>query len=97
MTPAAQMHIQQTKAESRATGGPQYYLHGWPSHVKAFLRARGACPVLLQTPYESRAVHLLRWGAITSFPVARLWRGEWGMIAFKAINPSGKPSGIGMA
>jgi hypothetical protein len=51
MTPAAQMHIQQTKAESRATGGPQYYLHGVPSHVKAFLRARGACPVLLQTPY----------------------------------------------
>lgn len=45
------MHIQQTKAESRASGGPQYYLHGVPSHVKEFLRARGACPVLLQTPY----------------------------------------------
>lgn len=45
------MHIAQTKDESRSTGGPQYYLHGVPSHVKSFLRDRGACPVLLQTPY----------------------------------------------
>ena len=45
------MHIQQTKVESRATGGPQYYLHSVPAHVKEFLRKRGACPVLLQTPY----------------------------------------------
>lgn len=45
------MHIQQTKVESRATGGPQYYLHSVPSHVKEFLRKRGACPVVLQTPY----------------------------------------------
>jgi hypothetical protein len=45
------MHIQQTKAESRASGGPQYYFHGVPPHVKEFLRARGACSVLLQTPY----------------------------------------------
>lgn len=45
------MHIQQTKVESRATGGPQYYLHNVPAHVKEFLRKRGACPVVLQTPY----------------------------------------------
>ena len=45
------MHIQQTKVESRATGGPQYYLHSVPAHVKEFLRKRGACPVILQTPY----------------------------------------------
>jgi len=45
------MHIAQTKDESRDTGGPQYYLHAVPSHVKSFLRERGACPVLLQTPY----------------------------------------------
>jgi hypothetical protein len=45
------MHIAQTKDESRDTGGPQYYLHSVPSHVKSFLRERGACPVLLQTPY----------------------------------------------
>jgi hypothetical protein len=45
------MHIAQTKHESRSTGGPQYYLHAAPAHVKAFLRERGACPVLLQTPY----------------------------------------------
>jgi hypothetical protein len=45
------MHIQQTKDVSRASGGPQYYLHNAPPHVKEFLRTRGACPVLLQTPY----------------------------------------------
>jgi hypothetical protein len=45
------MHLQQTKASSRATGGPQYYFHEAPDHVKEFLRKRGACPVVLQTPY----------------------------------------------
>jgi len=45
------MHIQQTKVQSRATGRPQYYLHNAPAHIKDFLRKRGACPVLLQTPY----------------------------------------------
>jgi len=45
------MHIQQTKAESRATGGPQYYVHGVAEHVKEFLRKRGACPVVLRTSY----------------------------------------------
>jgi hypothetical protein len=45
------MHLQQTKVESRATGGPQYYFHDVPDSVKDFLRKRGACPVVLQTPY----------------------------------------------
>ena len=45
------MHLQQTKAGSRATGGPQYYLHGLKPHLKEFLQKRGSCPVLLQTPY----------------------------------------------
>ncbi len=45
------MHLQQTKAGSRTTGGPQYYFHSVPAHVKEFLRKRGACPVVLQTPY----------------------------------------------
>jgi hypothetical protein len=45
------MYIQQTKVESRATGGPQYYLQKVPAHIKEFLRKRGACPVVLQTPY----------------------------------------------
>jgi hypothetical protein len=45
------MHLQQTKMRSRATGGPQYYFHDVPAHVKEFLRKRGACPVVLQTPY----------------------------------------------
>jgi len=45
------MHIQQTKLESLATGGPQYYLHNVPEPVKEFLRRRGACRVVLQTPH----------------------------------------------
>jgi hypothetical protein len=45
------MHLQQTKAGSLATGGPQYYFHSVAQHVKEFLRRRGACPVVLQTPY----------------------------------------------
>ena len=45
------MHLQQTKAGSLATGGPQYYFHSVSQHVKEFLRKRGACPVVLQTPY----------------------------------------------
>lgn len=45
------MHLQQTKAASRATGGPQYSFHDVPDAVKEFLRRRGACPVVLQTPY----------------------------------------------
>lgn len=44
------MHLQQTKAESRATGGPQYYFHSLDEAVKDFLRRKGACPVVLQTP-----------------------------------------------
>lgn len=45
------MHLQQTKAGSRKTGGPQYYFHSVTDHVKEYLRNHGACPVVLQTPY----------------------------------------------
>lgn len=45
------MHLQQTKAGSRASGGPQYYFHSIPETIKSFLRKKGACPVVLQTPY----------------------------------------------
>lgn len=45
------MHLQQTKVGSRTTGGPQYYFHSVPAPVKEFLRKRGACRVVLQTPY----------------------------------------------
>jgi hypothetical protein len=45
------MHIAQTKDTSLKSGGPQYYLHDVPDYVKEYLRKRGACPVVLQTPY----------------------------------------------
>src|SRR6266478_4472487 len=47
----SRMHLQQTKSESRASGGPQYYFHTVPPAIKDFLRQRGACPVILETPY----------------------------------------------
>lgn len=45
------MHLQQTKVGSRTSGGPQYFFHDLVPHVKEFLRRRGSCPVVLQTPY----------------------------------------------
>jgi hypothetical protein len=45
------MHLQQTKVESRATGGPQYYFHSVDEDVKKYLRREGACSVVLHTPY----------------------------------------------
>jgi len=45
------LHLQQTKDKSRTSGGPQYFFHGLTDPVKEFLRKRGACPVVLQTPY----------------------------------------------
>jgi hypothetical protein len=45
------MHLQQTKRASAATGGPQYYFHSLTAPVKKFIRAKGAVPVALVTPY----------------------------------------------
>jgi hypothetical protein len=45
------MHLQQTKVGSRGTGGPQYYFHDVPEVIKDYLRRKGGCPVVLQTPY----------------------------------------------
>src|SRR5437660_10440307 len=45
------MHLQQTKRESRGSGGPQYYFHELTDVVKTYLRAKGAVRVALVTPY----------------------------------------------
>ncbi len=45
------MHLQQTKRESRGSGGPQYYFHDLTDAVKAYLRKKGAVRVALVTPY----------------------------------------------
>jgi hypothetical protein len=45
------MHLQQTKRESRSSGGPQYYFHDLTDSVKTYLRAKGAVRVALVTPY----------------------------------------------
>jgi len=45
------MHLQQTKRESRRSGGPQYYFHDLTDAVKIYLRQKGAVRVALVTPY----------------------------------------------
>jgi hypothetical protein len=45
------MHLQQTKRDSRASGGPQYYFHNLTDPIKTYLRAKGAVRVALVTPY----------------------------------------------
>ena len=45
------MHLQQTKRDSRGSGGPQYYFHSLTDAVKTYLRAKGAVQVALVTPY----------------------------------------------
>jgi hypothetical protein len=45
------MHLQQTKAGSRKSGGPQYYFHNLTKIVKSYLREQGAVRVALVTPY----------------------------------------------
>jgi hypothetical protein len=45
------MHLQQSKAKSRISGGPQYWFEGMPDHVRGYLQRKKACPVILQTPY----------------------------------------------
>ncbi len=45
------MHLQQTKRESIATGGAQYYFHDLSEPVRTYLRAQGAVRVALVTPY----------------------------------------------
>lgn len=45
------MHLQQTKRESRKSGGPQYYFHDLTDPIKTYLRKKGAVRVALVTPY----------------------------------------------
>lgn len=45
------MHLQQTKRDSRLTGGAQYYFHDLSDPVKTYLRVKGAVHVALVTPY----------------------------------------------
>jgi len=43
--------IQQTKQQSRRSGGPQYYLQGIEEATRTVLHAHGMCEVWLGTPY----------------------------------------------
>jgi hypothetical protein len=49
--PRSPMHLQQTKRDSRGSGGPQYYFHNLSLPIKAYLRDEGAVRVALVTPY----------------------------------------------
>lgn len=45
------MHLQQSKAESRKSGGPRSWFEQLPQHVRGHLQREKACPVILMTPY----------------------------------------------
>ena len=45
------MHLQQSKAGSLKTGGPQYWFEGEPAHVTGYLEQKKTCAVILMTPY----------------------------------------------
>jgi len=56
------MHLQQTKQQAVATGGPQYYLHDLPEHIKLYLRKKGVVPLALVTPYGATKSHYFAVG-----------------------------------
>ena len=56
------MHLQQTKRESAASGGPQYYFHDLSESVKTYLRTKGAVQVALVTPYGATKSHFFAVG-----------------------------------
>lgn len=45
------MHLQQTKRESAASGGPQYFFHNLTDPIRSYLRQKGSVQVALVTPY----------------------------------------------
>ncbi len=53
------MHLQQTKRESRGSGGPQYYFHDLTPEVKEHLRKQGVVQVALVTPYGATKTHYI--------------------------------------
>jgi hypothetical protein len=58
------MHLQQSKRESRKSGGPQYWLQGLSNAVKNHLYAEGAVRVALVTPYGATKTDYFALSAI---------------------------------
>jgi len=95
------VHLQQTKAGSRATGGPQYYFHDLTEDVREFLRRKGARAVVLQTPYGIVETPFIAVGVTTnSIDQEKSLLDGSGMIVFSkaARQPSllARPFGAGI-
>jgi hypothetical protein len=72
-------HLRQTKDTSRRTGGPQYYFHDLPEVIKDYLRRKGACQVVLHTPYGIAPTSFMAVGCDhTLGPRNRMLRGKVG-------------------
>ncbi|MBN1505826.1 MAG: hypothetical protein JW955_03215 [Sedimentisphaerales bacterium] len=89
------MHLQQTKAKSRVSGGPQYFFHALADHVKEFLRNRGACPVVLQTPYG--IAHSAFMAVDKDHKLARDGKVVEGKVGHDRIQQAGGDQSIGEA
>jgi hypothetical protein len=88
------MHLQQTKRESRKTGGPQYYFHDLTEDVKKYLRDEGSVHVALTTPYGATQTQYVAVSAdknlVSGLPVS-------GSVGHDRIQQGGAPESIGEA
>jgi hypothetical protein len=88
------MHLQQTKRDSRATGGPQYYFHSLTEAVSTYLRKKGAVPVALVTPYGATKSHFFAVGKDHKLDGKRVVAGK---VGHDRIQQAGAPESIGEA
>ncbi len=86
------MHLQQTKRDSRGTGGPQYYFHDLDQSVKAYLRQKGAVRVALVTPYGATPSDFFAVSAEHKLEGRRVVAGR---VGHDRIQQGGAPASIG--
>jgi hypothetical protein len=88
------MHLQQTKRESRKSGGPQYYFHGLTDSISTYLRKKGAVPVALVTPYGATKSDFYAVSKDHKLEGTKAVRGN---VGHDRIQQAGAPSSIGEA
>jgi len=86
------MHLQQTKRESRRSGGPQYYFHDLTDSVKTYLRAKGAVRVALVTPYGATRTEYLALSKDRKLDHLKVVQGK---VDHDRIQKVGAPESIG--
>jgi len=88
------VHLQQTKRESRKSGGPQYYFHDLTEVISTYLRKKGAVPVALVTPYGATKSHFFAVGKDHKLDGTKPVHGK---VGHDRIQQAGAPTSIGEA